>query len=115
MRTLRTLLFLLALVAEMAGMHRGLSEELLYMARNRLYARRRAAAAIAVSKVSPDHGAWASPPPGTQVASAHDGMTGSAIGVGAPSRVASARSTIVATESTATSAMHHGGLHLTDG
>jgi glycosyltransferase involved in cell wall biosynthesis len=109
-------LFLLALVAEMAGMHRGLSEELLYMARNRLYARRRAAAAIAVSKVSPDHAPWTSPPPGTQVASAHDGMTGSAVAAaGAPSRVASARSTVVATESTATSAMHHGGLHLTEG
>ena len=101
-------LFLLALVAEMAGMHRGLSEELLFMARNRLYARRRAAGAMAVAKVSPDQAPWGdAPPPGTTAAS-HDGMT-------VNSRPVIARSTIAATDSTGTSAMHHGGVHFTEG
>jgi glycosyltransferase involved in cell wall biosynthesis len=102
-------LFLLALIAEMVTVHRGLSEELLYLARQRLYARRRAAAAMAVSRrvAGPDQAPWeASAPPGVQPAS-HEAPLARA--------VVNARSTIAATESTATSAMHHGGLHLTEG
>jgi hypothetical protein len=84
-------LFLLALIAEMVTVHRGLSEELLYLARQRLYARRRAAAvAMAGAKRA-----------------THDAPL--------PRSVASARSTAAATDSTGTSAMHHGGLHLTEG
>lgn len=97
-------LFLLALIAEMVSTHRGMSEELLYLARQRLYARRRAAAAMAVARAgSPDQAPWQAPAPGTQSSPAHERAT------------PSARSTVAATESTATSAMHHGGLHLTEG
>jgi len=98
-------LFLMALIAEMVSVHRGLSEELLYLARQRLYARRGAARAMAVAKTSPNQIAWQVPAPGVQVAS-HDVP---------PVRSLNPRSTVVATEATATSAMHHGGLHLTEG
>ena len=102
-------LFLLALVAEMVTVHRGLSEELLYLARQRLYARRRAAGAMAVGKtIAADHAPWHVSSPGKQPVS-HDAT---------PPRVVisvSARSAMAATESTATSPMHHGGLHLTEG
>ncbi len=99
-------LFLMALIAEMVSVHRGLSEELLYLARQRLYARRRAAGAMAVSKTSPNQLPWQVSAPGTQAA-LHDAPL--------PVRSVNPRSTVVATESTATSAMHHGGLHLTEG
>ena len=98
-------LFLMALIAEMVSVHRGLSEELLYLARQRLYARRRAAGAMAVAKTSPNQVPWQVPAPGVQAAS-HDVS---------PVRSLNPRSTVVATEATATSAMHHGGLHLTEG
>jgi hypothetical protein len=95
-------LFLLALIAEMVSMDRGLSEELLYLARQRLYARRRAAAAMAIVKAGSPDQAWGAPVPGTQSAPPHE-------------RLASSRSTVAATDSTGTSAMHHGGLHFTEG
>ncbi len=64
-------LFLLALIAEMVSVHRGLSEELLYLARQRLHARRRVAGAMAIAKrvTSPDQAPWQASPPGTQSAS----------------------------------------------
>jgi hypothetical protein len=108
-------LFLLALIAEMVTVHRGLSEELLYLARQRLYARKRAAGVMATRKsIGPDQAPWQASPPGTQGAS-HDATAARAVASAAAAASASPRSTAATTDSTSTSPMHHGGLHLTEG